>query len=361
MDILVLPGDGIGPEITKATLSVLNHVSNFDCLGLTFDIREVGLKAYEKTGTTLPNDVMKRAREVEGIILAPLSTYEYPSRDEGGLNPSAEFRNRLHLFANYRPSKLRNTNKTYNNIDLVIVRENTEGFYASRSMHSGNGEFMPDANSAFALRKITADATRDIATAAYRLAQLRRKHVTIVHKANVLKLSDGLFLRTVREVSQSYPDVASSEVLVDAAAALLVRNPEQFDVILTTNMFGDILSNEAAELSGGLGSAPSLNCSHKLAMAQASHGSAPDIAGNNIANPSGLILSAAMLLEWLGRKHHRTDLVYAAEQIEQAIDCTLRNKNTRTHEMGGTLSTSGFAEAVIANYASENHAYNSAS
>lgn len=351
MNILVLPGDGIGPEVTSATLVLIEHINRVEGLGLRLDIRAVGLEALTKTGTTLPDDVRQRASEVDGIIMAPLSTYDYPSREDGGLNPSAEFRTGLHLYANIRPCKSR-LSKTGRlaPIDLVLVRENTEGFYACRAMHSGTGEFMPDPQSAFALRKITSEASRAIAEAAFQLTLTRRSHVTVIHKANVLKISDGLFLRSVQDVACQFPGVTCTELLVDAAAALLIRSPEMFDVVLTSNMFGDILSNEAAEIAGGLGMAPSLNAGHRVAMAQAAHGSAPDIAGKGIANPSGLMLSAAMLLEWLGRTRLRTEFLTAARRAEDAIDRTLGCNATRTVDLGGTLSTSAFAEAVVKNY-----------
>jgi 3-isopropylmalate dehydrogenase len=192
-------------------------------------------------------------------------------------------------------------------MDIVLVRENTEGFYASRSMYAGSGEFMPDPDSAFSFRKITRSASARVAKVAFEMARRRRRKVSVIHKANVLKVSDGLFLEAVRSVADDYTDVELEELLVDAAAALLVREPSRFDVMLTTNMFGDILSNEAAELSGGLGMAPSLNIGMRSAMAQACHGSAPDIAGINRANPTGLMLSVAMLLPltrlWRIRRH----------------------------------------------------------
>jgi 3-isopropylmalate dehydrogenase len=236
-------------------------------------------------------------------------------------------------------------------MDLVIVRENTEGFYSDRNMFAGSGEFMPDEDSAFSLRKVTAKASARIARAAFELARGRRKKVTAVHKANVVKLSDGLFLREVRRVTGDYPDVALDEVIVDAAAALLVRAPERFDVIVTTNMFGDILSDEASELSGSLGLGGSINASDTLCVAQAQHGSAPDIAGKGLANPTSLILSAAGLLSWRGHKDGNAQLTAAAAAIETAIDRIVANPQTRTCDIGGTCGTGDFARAVAAELA----------
>ena len=197
------------------------------------------------------------------------------------------------------------------------MRENTEGFYSDRNMYAGSGEFMPDADSAFSIRKITARGSARIARAAFLLARGRRRKVTAVHKANVVKLSDGLFLREVRKVAKEFPDVEFEELIVDATAALLIRTPERFDVIVTTNMFGDILSDEASELSGSLGLGGSINAGDAGCVAQAQHGSAPDIAGRNIANPTSLILSAAMLLDWRGQRCANPKLVAAATLVEK--------------------------------------------
>lgn len=223
-------------------------------------------------------------------------------------------------------------------MDLVIVRENTEGFYSDRNMHAGSGEFMPDEDMALSIRKITAKGASRVARAAFALARTRRKKVTAVHKANVLKLSDGLFLREVRKVAAEFPDVELEEIIVDAAAALLIRSPDRFDVIVTTNMFGDILSDEASELCGSLGLGGSINAGDAICVAQAQHGSAPDIAGKGIANPTSLILSAAMLLDWLSSP--------AAALLEAAVEDVLDNPATRTRDIGGTLGTAEFGDAV---------------
>jgi len=231
------------------------------------------------------------------------------------------------------------------------VRENTEGFYADRNMYAGSGEFMPTPDVALAVRKITREGSRRVARAACEIAMQRGKKLTIVSKANVLKLSDGLFLGEARDIASGFPGLAVEHVLVDAMASLLVRSPEVFDVIVTTNMFGDILSNEAAELSGGLGLAASLNAGDTHAMAQASHGSAPDIAGKDVANPGALILSAAMLLERLGRRHAQPELARAAKLIQRATDEALAAPATRTRDLGGSLGTRAFAKAVCSRIA----------
>ena len=349
MKILVLPGDGIGPEITAATLTVLDCANAHFKLGLEWQRDEVGLAALKKEGTTLPARIMDAARGADGVILGPVSHLDYPPREQGGLNPSGEMRSQLDLYANIRPAKSRlGVGLTGKPVDLVFYRENTEGFYADRNMYLGSGEFMPTEDMALAVRRVTAKCCNRIARRAFEAAMTRRRKVTAVHKANVFRISDGLFLREVRKVAQDFPAVQLEEILVDAMAALLLRDPMRFDVVVTENMYGDILSDEASELSGGLGLAGSINAGDAVCIAQAQHGSAPDIAGRNRANPTSLILSAAMLLEWIGRRKGIEALSRAARSIEAAVDAVLKDPATRTADLGGTLGTREFAHAVAA-------------
>ncbi len=290
------------------------------------------------------------ARDADGVILGPVSHNEYPPSDQGGLNPSGQLRRRLDLYANIRPARIRPgfTPRCGIPFDLVVVRENTEGFYADRTMHVGTGEVMPTPDLAMAFRKVTRAGSLRIAESAFTLAMQRRRKVTAVHKANVLRVSDGLFLECVREVAARYPDVAYEEKLIDAMAALLIRDASAFDVIVTTNMFGDILSDEASELSGSLGLAASLNAGPEHGVAQAQHGSAPDIAGQDLANPASLIGSAAMLLAWLGERRGEPALARAAALIEAALDRVIAVPEHRTRDLGGTLGTRAFTSKVIA-------------
>ena len=348
MRILVLPGDGIGPEITDATLRVLEDVNGAMDLGLAMERADIGLKALAEQGTTLPEAVMARIPQVDGVILGPVSHYDYPARDKGGINPSGELRTRFELFANVRPCRSRpDLSILRKPMDLVIVRENTEGFYSDRNMFAGSGEFMPDENMALSVRKITARASSRVARAAFDLARGRRRKVTAVHKANVVKLSDGLFLREVRKVAADYPDVQLEELIVDATAALLIRQPDRFDVIVTTNMFGDILSDEASELCGSLGLGGSVNQGEDICVAQAQHGSAPDISGQGKANPTSLILSAAMLLDWLAGRHGAPRLAEAARAIEAAVETALADPVGRTADLGGRLGTAAFTDRIV--------------
>lgn len=349
MRILVLPGDGIGPEITTATLDVLRAADDALNLDLTFEVMDIGLASLKESGSTCPDAVLKRVPEVDGVILGPVSHYVYPDRDHGGINPSAELRVRFQLGANIRPCRsFPDLTVLRKPMDLIIVRECTEGFYADRNMFLGTAEFMPDPHTALSIRKISSKACERVAHAAFGLAQGRRKKVTAVHKANVLKVTDGFFLQEIRRVAKLYPDVELEELIVDATAALLIRSPDRFDVIVTTNMFGDILSDEASELCGSLGLGASINAGDAICVAQAQHGSAPDIEGQNIANPTSLILSAAMLLRWRGEKDGNEKLIDGAGLVEKAVASVLEHPSLRTRDVGGTRPTDQFAASVVA-------------
>ena len=344
-----MEGDGIGPEICREAVKILNVLDRKHALNLEIITKDVGLKSLETVGSTLPEHVVELAKEVDGIVMGPMSTNEYPSKNNGGINPSGTIRKKLDLFANVRPAKsyFESLGLGRRGIDLVIVRENTEGFYSDRSMYVGSGEFMPTEDLAISVRKITRRASIRIAKIAFELAKARSKRVTAVHKSNVFRLSDGLFLESVREVKKNYPDIEYSEQLVDAMAARLVRDPENFDVIVTTNMFGDILSDEASELAGGLGLASSINYGTQNAMAQAQHGSAPEIAGQNIANPTALIESIAMLFSWLAIERNDPSLDHAALAIRNALTNMISNVEERTRDLGGQNSTSGFGCGLV--------------
>jgi isocitrate/isopropylmalate dehydrogenase len=349
--LVVMPGDGIGPEIMAATLHVLREVDRLVSLGLTFEEVPIGFPALKAHGSTLPDSSFEAGQRADGVILGPVSHNDYPPVAQGGLNPSGEMRKRLDLYANIRPAKSRPgmPPRCGKPVDLVVVRENTEGFYADRNMFMGHGEFMPTPDVALAVRKITRVGSTRIAETAFKLAMQRpRKKVTAVHKANVLRITDGLFLECVRAVRKNYPEVEYEEQIMDAMAALLVRDASRFDVILATNAFGDILSDEASEISGSLGLAASINAGHEHALAQAQHGSAPDIAGKDIANPASLIGSVAMLLAWLGERRSDQKFVQAAGLIERALDQIIAKPEMRTSDLGGPLGTKAFGERVAA-------------
>jgi 3-isopropylmalate dehydrogenase len=344
MRLIALPGDGIGPEITAATLAVLRAAS--DRFGLDLHIVEevVGHESLHRHGTTVRPELLDAVRNADGLILGPTAAFEFP----GEINPSMFFRKQFDLYANIRPCR------TYAGVraiagafDLIVVRENTEGFYADRNVESGGSEMQITPDVVVSLRRVTRHCCERIARSAFELAARRRKKVTAVHKANVLKRGDGLFLEECRKMAKQFPGIALDEVIVDAMMAHAVRNPARFDVIVTTNMFGDILSDLTAELSGSLGLGGSLNTGRDHAMAQAAHGTAPDIAGKNVANPFSLVLSAALLLDWHGRRKDGKKFGEAAVAIEKAVEAAVAAKET-TGDIGGKLGTRESGEALAA-------------
>ncbi len=350
MRILVLPGDGIGPEIVSSAMKVLQAANLRFELQLQFDFAEVGFVSLEKYGTTLRDEVLESARGYDGIILGTQSHADYPAPEKGGRNISAHFRVDLDLYANIRPARTRpflpSNMKEGKNMDLVIMREATEGFYADRNMTRGWGEVMPSPDMALSIRKITRHCSERIARRAFELAMKRRKKVTAIHKVNSFHMTDGLFLECVRGVAGEFPEVELDDVLVDAATAHLVRTPERFDVLVATNFYGDILSDLASELSGSLGLAGSVMAGDRQCCAQAQHGSAPDIAGRDQANPVSMILSIMMLLQWLGEYRKDPVLVKCSRALDQAVDQVLRDPAQRTADMGGPLGCQAFGEAV---------------
>ena len=354
VDILVFDGDGIGPEIMSSTLAIIELLNAKLKLNINLKKEILGFELLNKKGTTFTDDLLLKSKEADGIIIGPVDHNDYPSFSNGGINPSAKLRIELDLYSNIRPAKKYvNVESLSQNMDLIIVRENTEGFYADRNMYDGNGEFSPVAGIGLSLRKITKEASLKIAETAFEIAQSRSinknriSKVHVIHKANVMKITDGIFLDACRNISLKYKNINYEEMLVDACAAHLVRKPEQFDVIVTTNMFGDILSDLATELSGSLGLAGSLNAGKKYAMAQAQHGAAPDIAGKNIANPISLILSAAMLLDWLGKNRKIDKLISASNLINNSVLELLKHKENFTRDLGGNASTSKITENLI--------------
>jgi len=323
--IAVVPGDGIGKTVVPETVRVLESTS----LKFDFQYMEVGYEVFKKVGTSVPEDVLSDIKETQaclfGATTTPVGVADYKSA-------IVTLRKALDLYANVRPAKSYPIRSSVKDVDLVIVRENTEGLYSGI-------EFELE-DSAFTLRVITRRATERIARFAFNLAMKRRKKVTIVTKANVLRKSCGLFREVSLLVAKNYPEVEVNEMLVDAAAMNLVLKPQIFDVILTSNLFGDILSDEAAGLVGGLGLAPSANIGDDYALFEPVHGSAPDIAGKGIANPMATILSAKMMLNYLGEGKW-------AEKIEKAVVTVLKEGKHLTPDLGGDSTTHEVTEAII--------------
>ncbi len=328
--IAVIRGDGIGPEIMEATLRVLDAMS----VGLQYDFVEAGLAAQEKFGELLPQATMDAIAKHRIALKSPLTT----PVGEGFSSINVELRKRFDLYANVRPAiSFPNTRSRFpENVDLITVRENTEGAYI------GEGQLVSeDGATATLTQKITRRGSERIVRYAFELARRKgRKKVSIVHKANILKSTSGLFLKVAREVAAEYPDIAFNELIVDNCCMQLVMNPEQFDVIVTTNLFGDIISDLCAGLVGGLGLAPGANIGADAAIFEAVHGSAPDIAGKGIANPCALLLGAAQMLDHL-------EQVDKANLLRAAIRATLEARDRVTPDLGGTGTTDGFADAII--------------
>lgn len=343
----VLRGDGIGPEIVDATLQVLRAAADRFALRITWVPVPIGWEAITLRGCATPESTLEALNTCDGWILGPHDSASYPDEERAKLNPSGQIRQRFDLYANIRPARgYPGVPAICPGMDLVIVRENTEGFYADRNMAVGSGELMPTPDLVLTVGKFSRRAAERIARTAFALARERRKMLAIAHKANVIQRGYGLFLGTCRAIGAEYPEVRIEDYHIDALAAHLVRRGQDFDVIVTTNMLGDILSDLTGELSGSLGMAPSINASDTHAMAQASHGSAPDIAGKDVANPVGLILSAAMLLNWLSSQKQDQAIGVAGQAIERAVALTLE-KGPRTRDLGGTARTKEFTNAIV--------------
>jgi 3-isopropylmalate dehydrogenase len=347
MKIVVIPGDGIGPETMATTVDVLEAASKRFNLNLDLQHDIAGHESLKRNGATVTPALLEKVRAADGLMLGPMATYDFKDEAKGEVNPSKFFRKSLDLYANIRPAR------TYpgmparlGEFDLVVVRENTEGFYADRNVESGGSEMLITPDVVISLRRITRLCCERIARSAFELAMTRKKHVTIVHKANVLKIADGMFIDICHQVGKEFPEVTIDDFIVDAMMAHVVRAPQRFDVIVTTNMFGDILSDLTAELSGSLGLGGSLNAGTDHAMGQAAHGSAPDIAGQNIANPFSLILSAAMLLGWYGQRKGQQAFNDAAAAIFDVVaDAIAAGEATR--DVGGKLGTKETGQAVV--------------
>ena len=327
--ISVIRGDGIGPEIMDATLKVLDAMN----LGLQYEFVDAGLSALEKTGELLPEATLESIARNRIALKSPLTT----PVGEGFTSINVSLRKKFDLYANVRPAKsFPNTKSRFpTGVDVITVRENTEGLYI------GDGQTITeDGELATSTSRITHKGAERVVRYAFELAKKTgRKKVTVVHKANILKTTSGLFLKTAREVAAQYPEIECNEMIVDNTCMQLVMKPEQFDVIVTTNLFGDIISDLCAGLVGGLGLAPGANIGDENAIFEAVHGSAPDIAGKGIANPCALLLAAGQMLDHLGQTEK-------AEKLRNAIVETLEAKDSLTPDLGGTGTTQTFAEAI---------------
>ena len=344
----VLLGDDIGLEVVPEAVKAVRAAA--DASGVAIDWHDVpiGRRALDMHGSTLPDGTLERLDALDGWILGPIGHREYP-KVPGAINPHPILRKHFDLFANIRPAKsYRTLPCVHQDVDLVIVRENNEGFQPDRNMVAGSGEFRPTSDVTISVRVITKQGSAKVARAAFELARTRRKKLAAIHKDTVFKLGCGMFADECRRLAREFPDVEYEEVIVDTFAMRLVMCPQVYDVIVTTNMFGDILSDEAAGLVGGLGMAPGLSAGPRHAMAQATHGSAPDIAGRNLANPYAMIVSAKMLLEWLGHRRGDERVLRAARAIESAVDEVIESRADLTPDLGGTATTAMMGDAIAA-------------
>ncbi len=333
--ISVIPGDGIGPELTDATLKILQAVEEKFALKFDLVCAEAGDTCKEKRGVALPEDSVEKIRSSHACLKGPVG--------ETAADVIVKLRLMFDLYANLRPIKTYPAATAARpGIDMYFVRENTEDVYKGL-------ELTLDSNTTICIRVITRKACERIAKRAFEMARLRnsKKKVTAIHKANVMRVTDGLFASVCREVSKLYPDIAYNELYVDAASMRLIKEPQEFDVLCTCNMFGDILSDEAAQLVGGLGMAPGANVGDTFALFEPIHGSAPNRAGKQTANPLSMILSAKMMLEWLGERYADPKCIKAAAAIEEAVVQTLQAKKT-VPDLGGDKTTLGMAQAIAA-------------
>jgi 3-isopropylmalate dehydrogenase len=348
LTIGVLEGDDIGHEIVPAAVRVIQAAADRHGLAIDWRPMPIGRRALDTHGSTMPAGTLEALAKLDGFILGPIGHQAYPKVPEA-INPHPILRKHFDLFANVRPTRsYPGIGCLYDDVDLVIVRENNEGFQPDRNVVMGSGEFRPTDELTISVRVISRTGSHKVATAALEIARHRRKRLTLVHKNTVFKLGCGMFVEECYRAAKDFPDVTVDEVIVDTFAMRLVRDPQSFDTVVTTNMFGDILTDEAAGLVGGLGMAPGLCIgSGNFAMAQATHGSAPDIAGKGIANPYAMIESSRMLIEHLGRARGVPQAVEAAKTMERAIHHALARPETRTGDIRGTAGTEGMTAAIV--------------
>jgi 3-isopropylmalate dehydrogenase len=342
----ILPGDDIGLEVVPECVKVLKAAAAKTGLAIEWRELPIGKRGHELHGHTLPQVTVDALAKTDGWICGPIGHNAYPRNDPTWVMPP--LRKKFELFANVKPVKsYPNIPSVHKNVDIVFLRETTEGMMSSSVVFAGSGEFQPNDEIAIGMRVVTRKGASRVAREAFEIARTRRrKMVTALHKEPVYRLVCGMFARECRKVAQDYPDVQFNEVLIDGFALKLVMKPQDYDVVVTTNQFGDIVTDEGAGLVGGLGLAPGLVVGERQAMAQATHGSAPDIAGRNIANPYAMMMSGKMLLEWLGRKRGEPKATEAARRIDAAMDRVIAEARHLTADLGGKASTTQMGDAV---------------
>ena len=330
-DIAVLKGDGIGPEVVEATVQILEAVqASVGDFRLNFLFGEAGYHCIAEYGTNLPAETVAMLKGTAACLKGPMTTPEEPSAP---VSVAVTLRRMFNLYANVRPCRsFPRVEALKPNIDFVVVRENTEGLYSG-------AEFELSPGVGVALRIITREASLRVAEFAFKLAASRRKSLAYVHKGNILRITDGIFKEAIKDVARKYPDIATEELHIDAATMQLIKRPESFDVIVTTNLFGDILSDEAAQVTGSLGLAAGANMGDTYGMFEPVHGSAPKYTGMNRVNPIATIMAASMMMDYLGEKE-------AGARIEKAVLGVLGEGKVRTADLGGAFTTSQMSDAI---------------
>ncbi len=348
MKIGILLGDDIGLEVVPECIKVMKAGAARTGLAIDWVPLPIGKRGHEEHGDTLPAITEKTLRTLDGWVLGPIGHAAYPRNDPTWVMPP--IRKKFELFAALRPSRGHPALKSiHKNVDIVFVRELTEGMLYSETVVAGAAEFRPNDDITVAMRVITRKGANRVAREAFEVARTRpRKKVTAAHKEPVYRLACGMFAEECRKVAKEFPDVTFEEAMIDTISMKLVMAPQQYDVVVTTNQFGDILSDIGAGLVGGLGLAPGLCVGARQAMAQATHGSAPDIAGRNIANPYAMIMSGQMLLAWLGRKHNDERATTAAQRMQAAVDKIIVEGKHVTRDLGGKASTQEMGDAIAA-------------
>lgn len=348
LKIGVLLGDDIGLEVVPEAVKVMKSAAAKTGLDVEWQELPIGKAGHERHGHTMPQPTVAALEKTDGWLCGPIGHAAYPRNDPSWIMPP--LRKRFELFASVKPVRsYPNIPSVHKDVDIVFLREVTEGMQSSDTVVAGAGEFRPNDEITIASRVITRRGSRRVALAAFEVARTRKmKKVTAVHKEPVYRLACGMFAEECRKAAKEFPDVGYDEALVDGFSMKLMMDPWRYDVVVTTNQFGDILTDQGAGLVGGLGLAPGLCIGERQAMAQATHGSAPDIAGQNIANPYALIMSGKMLFEWLGRTRNEPKALAAAQRIDAAVDKVIAEARQLTRDLGGTASTQEMGDAIAA-------------
>ena len=348
LKIGILDGDDIGLEVVPECVKVMKAAAARTGLAIEWHPVPIARKAHDELGHTIPPGTLETLEALDGWVLGPIGHREYPRGDPTWVNAHPVFRTHFGFYANYKPFKsYPNIPSIHKGVDMLFLRETTEGFKVDANLYKGYGEFAPTEDTVIGICVTTRKKSRLIAEAAFEAARTRpRRKVSAVHKNTVYRMGDGLFAEECRKVAARYPDVEFEEVIVDTCALRLVMSPQQYDVLVTTNLYGDILTDEAAGLVGGLGLAPGLNAGERHAMAQATHGSAPDIAGKGIANPYAMVMSGKMLLDWLALKRDEPKAAAAASLIDAAVERVVAEGRHLTRDLGGSASTREMGDAI---------------